>query len=155
LLHRPREPAEVVEDSELMGGLLDRTSFQGPDNFRIDARDPRHDRGNEAEDPVPGGLVEQRVESSGPGDACGRFRRTLTAEARTGAQGRNDVGAASRRRHRYLTSSTCPPRPGGGPTSLPSNSTQACAPLSFGSRGRPITNCTSSPCSRSSRYSTI
>jgi hypothetical protein len=47
----------------------------------------------------------------------------------------------------YRVSSSCRYPPGGGPTSIPSTSTQACASLSFGSRGSPITSSGWSPCS--------
>ena len=53
-----------------------------------------------------------------------------------------------------LASSTWPAWPGGGPISRPSSSTQACASLAFGSRGKPITTTALSPCARSSRKST-
>jgi hypothetical protein len=53
--------------------------------------------------------------------------------------------------HGYRASSTWPFRPGNGPTSRPSSSTQAWASLSRGDAGRPITSSAGSPCRRSRR----
>ena len=50
--------------------------------------------------------------------------------------------------HGYLASSSWPARPGGGPTSTESNSTQAWASWLLACLGRPITSSAAAPCRR-------
>src|SRR6266540_5260296 len=86
------------------------------------------------------GMDEQHVHLAGQGFS-----------GRTGSGTPAEVG----RDHPYRAISWWPARPGGGPTSTPPSSTHACASLSLGSSGSPITSSGRSPWRRRRRYKTI
>src|SRR5262249_17221179 len=160
-----------LDDHERDGGGVERRAHgrQLPDHLHVVrevevvARPPQRAKLGVEIPPPAGGEVQQvrdpvlgcrlanlgrcRVAQQLP-DALGRLRPVMLDGA--APQQLVDVRGC----HENRAIGWCPERPGGGPTSVPSISTQAWASLVIASRGRPITSTAGSPCSRSSRYIT-